>query len=136
MPRGAAGARMEVCVPRRDVPVPEPLRPAQTPRAALRCGKERRRRQRGGKRWRAPAVSGQEGSDPALAWSCLAPRDALLSLLLKLSLPLFSLPPQDPGFASQALINKKLNDYRKVRYGPRGGGRRDPPSALFASILK
>lgn len=136
MPRGAAGVRMEVCVPRRDVPVPEPLRPAQTPRAALRCGKERRRRQRGGKRWRAPAVSGQEGSDPALAWSCLAPRDALLSLLLKLSLPLFSLPPQDPGFASQALINKKLNDYRKVRYGPRGGGRRDPPSALFASILK
>uniref|UniRef100_A0A8C4TVG2 Rho GTPase activating protein 23 n=1 Tax=Falco tinnunculus TaxID=100819 RepID=A0A8C4TVG2_FALTI len=29
---------------------------------------------------------------------------------------------EDPGFASQALINKKLNDYRKVRYGPRGGG--------------
>uniref|UniRef100_A0A8B9NGW9 Rho GTPase activating protein 23 n=1 Tax=Accipiter nisus TaxID=211598 RepID=A0A8B9NGW9_9AVES len=25
---------------------------------------------------------------------------------------------EDPGFASQALINKKLNDYRKVRYGP------------------
>uniref|UniRef100_A0A493U0S9 Rho GTPase activating protein 23 n=1 Tax=Anas platyrhynchos platyrhynchos TaxID=8840 RepID=A0A493U0S9_ANAPP len=29
---------------------------------------------------------------------------------------------EDPGFASQALINKKLNDYRKVRYGPRGCG--------------
>lgn len=46
--------------------------------------------------------------------------------LLKLSLPLFSLPPQDPGFASQALINKKLNDYRKVRYGPGAGGHRHP----------
>lgn len=31
--------------------------------------------------------------------------------------PLLS-APQDPGFASQALINKKLNDYRKVRYAP------------------
>uniref|UniRef100_A0A8B9I3D5 Rho GTPase activating protein 23 n=1 Tax=Anser brachyrhynchus TaxID=132585 RepID=A0A8B9I3D5_9AVES len=31
---------------------------------------------------------------------------------------------EDPGFASQALINKKLNDYRKVRYGPRGRGTR------------
>ena len=59
---------------------------------------------------------------PGRAWTCLGPpADALL----KLSLPLFSLPPQDPGFASQALINKKLNDYRKVRYGPRDGGHRD-----------
>uniref|UniRef100_A0A672U6W8 Rho GTPase activating protein 23 n=1 Tax=Strigops habroptila TaxID=2489341 RepID=A0A672U6W8_STRHB len=33
---------------------------------------------------------------------------------------------EDPGFASQALINKKLNDYRKVRYGPGAGGHRDP----------
>ncbi|XP_017659237.1 PREDICTED: rho GTPase-activating protein 23-like, partial [Lepidothrix coronata] len=48
---------------------------------------------------------------PGRAWTCPgSPADAQL----KLSLPLFSLPPQDPGFASQALINKKLNDYRKV----------------------
>ncbi|NXI49136.1 RHG23 protein, partial [Chloroceryle aenea] len=45
------------------------------------------------------------------AWTCPGPP---VDVLLKLSLPLFSLPPQDPGFASQALINKKLNDYRKV----------------------
>uniref|UniRef100_A0A8C4TV70 Rho GTPase activating protein 23 n=1 Tax=Falco tinnunculus TaxID=100819 RepID=A0A8C4TV70_FALTI len=66
---------------------------------------------------------------PGRAWTRPGPpADALL----KLSLPLFSLPPQDPGFASQALINKKLNDYRKVSpagtkpdsspKGPRGLG--------------
>lgn len=88
----------------------------------------------------AAAGSGQQGPCPALAWSCrpcAVPRRAwtclgpLVATLLKLSLPLFSLPPQDPGFASQALINKKLNDYRKVRYGLGGGGHRDP-SALYS----
>uniref|UniRef100_A0A8C9MVX5 Rho-GAP domain-containing protein n=1 Tax=Serinus canaria TaxID=9135 RepID=A0A8C9MVX5_SERCA len=59
-------------------------------------------------------------------------RGCPVDALLKLSLPLFSLPPQDPGFASQALISKKLNDYRKVSpagtkpdsspKGPRGLG--------------
>uniref|UniRef100_A0A8U8BR83 Uncharacterized protein n=1 Tax=Geospiza parvula TaxID=87175 RepID=A0A8U8BR83_GEOPR len=35
---------------------------------------------------------------------------------------------EDPGFASQALISKKLNDYRKVRYGP-GWWAPRPPGA-------
>uniref|UniRef100_A0A8D2MAH5 Rho GTPase activating protein 23 n=1 Tax=Zonotrichia albicollis TaxID=44394 RepID=A0A8D2MAH5_ZONAL len=63
---------------------------------------------------------------------CGLARGCPVDTLLKLSLPLFSLPPQDPGFASQALISKKLNDYRKVSpagakpdsspKGPRGLG--------------
>ncbi|RLV64393.1 hypothetical protein DV515_00017540, partial [Chloebia gouldiae] len=84
-------------------------------------------------RWTAVGLSRGSGdlvlpgpAERGLARGC--PVDALL----KLSLPLFSLPPQDPGFASQALISKKLNDYRKVSpagtkpdsspKGPRGLG--------------
>uniref|UniRef100_A0A674HNB1 Rho GTPase activating protein 23 n=1 Tax=Taeniopygia guttata TaxID=59729 RepID=A0A674HNB1_TAEGU len=37
---------------------------------------------------------------------------------------------EDPGFASQALISKKLNDYRKVRYGPGWWAPRPPGRRL------
>ncbi|XP_010213432.1 PREDICTED: rho GTPase-activating protein 23 [Tinamus guttatus] len=41
---------------------------------------------------------------------------------------------EDPSFASQALINKKLNDYRKVRYGagPSAGLALRPPTGTSA----
>ncbi|XP_063210712.1 rho GTPase-activating protein 23 isoform X3 [Chroicocephalus ridibundus] len=110
----------EVCVLPRDIAVPEPLRPVRTPHAAPCCGKERRRPQRGGERRLFRGCGGPVLPSPAPAWPRAVPGRAWTCLgppadaLLKLSLPLFSLPPQDPGFASQALINKKLNDYRKV----------------------
>lgn len=73
----------------------------------------------GEERWRQERAAPWPRVASGRVWTYPGP---LENALLKLPLPLLSLPPQDPGFASQALINKKLNDYRKVRYGPRGCG--------------